>query len=373
MNQRISSILRTGMIAAIILSAGPVIASSSQLSGTISTGLGGNLVEGIVISTPTATPTAGTYTSAQSVILSSSGGATSIHYTVNGTDPTCSTGLTYSSAIAVSSSLTIKALSCYPSSNASAVIPFAYVLNISSGGGGGGGSNGGGGGGAVVLPVVSTVPIVAPPVIPTTPATPPSEETAPAAAPAPVASGILNPADYFGLLAGLNVPSNPTAFEKYKPIVRAYAKANGLAPTEEEVRATANFIVYGISFETVKLGEGERLALVRDYFETIGRSDIVWSDLQRLTTGQKPLKRNLAKEQSQATLLLANFKRMVGHAPNFKDVKEDLGWNTLVYRIRFARDLKKEQQGIVEFKKIMGKNPSSPLDWAMVRALGYAL
>jgi hypothetical protein len=64
---------------------------------------------------------------------------------------------------------------------------------------------------------------------------------------------------------------------------------------------------------------------------------------------------------------------MVGHAPNFQDAAEDLAWNTMMYRIRFPRDLVKEQKGITRFKTIFKRLPTSPLDWAEVRALGYVL
>ena len=117
----------------------PGFAGASEVTGTLSTGVQTG-VEGTVITAPSASPVAGTYTSAQSVTLSASG-ASNIHYTTDGTTPACSTGSTYSSAISVGSSLTIKALSCYPNSAASPVSSFAYTINITvppSGGGGGG-------------------------------------------------------------------------------------------------------------------------------------------------------------------------------------------------------------------------------------------
>ena len=104
---------------------------------------------------PTASPLAGTYTSAQSVVLSATG-ATSIHYTTDNTAPVCSTGNSYSTAILVSSTQTIKAIACY-GENSSDVVSFVYTINIqtqtSTGGGGGGG-----GGGSFTTPAVTTLP-----------------------------------------------------------------------------------------------------------------------------------------------------------------------------------------------------------------------
>ncbi|MFA5877960.1 MAG: VWA domain-containing protein [Candidatus Staskawiczbacteria bacterium] len=101
----------------------------------------GNLVDGDGCSStcqvestpsPTADPPAGTYTSAQNVILTASG-ASSIYYTTDGTDPTCSTGTVYSGTIPVPESLTIKAIACY-GINYSAVATFPYVINTGGGG-----------------------------------------------------------------------------------------------------------------------------------------------------------------------------------------------------------------------------------------------
>lgn len=123
----------------------PVYASevTGELTTGVQTGVGGT-----VIVSPTANPIAGTYTSAQSVTLVANG-SSNIHYTTDSSTPTCSSGTTYSSAVSVSASLTIKALSCYSGSNTSSVVSFAYEINIPtptpipSGGGGGGGGGGG--------------------------------------------------------------------------------------------------------------------------------------------------------------------------------------------------------------------------------------
>ena len=119
---------------------------ASEVTGTLCTGLNCP-VEGVIIASPVASPVAGTYTSAQSVALSAPG-ASSIHYTTDGTIPVCPTGTVYSSLISVSSSQTIKAITCYPNNQSSSVALFVYTINIPtptpvpapvSGGGGGGG------------------------------------------------------------------------------------------------------------------------------------------------------------------------------------------------------------------------------------------
>lgn len=113
----------------------PVLAS--EITGSLCTGVNCP-VEGTVVAAPTASPVAGAYTSNQNVTLSASG-ATSIRYTIDDTSPTCAS-TQYTSAISVTSSKTIKAISCYANNVFSTVASFAYTISIpiqspSSGGG----------------------------------------------------------------------------------------------------------------------------------------------------------------------------------------------------------------------------------------------
>lgn len=134
----------------LLLAATPVLAS--EVHGTLTTGISGNngsVVEGVVISAPIATPNAGSYTEAQNVTLTASG-ATSIHYTIDGTAPTCTTGTVYSAPISVAASLVIEAMSCYPNDKHSTPASYLYAINMpapadTSGSTGGGGGGGGGG------------------------------------------------------------------------------------------------------------------------------------------------------------------------------------------------------------------------------------
>jgi len=129
----------------------PVLAD--EVTGTLSTGLSSNVVDttvsGTVMAPPVANPGTGSYTSAQSVSLTASG-ASSIYYTTDGTNPTCSYGTIYSSPIQVNSSQTINAISCYPQNNSSIIANYVYTINIpvvasNASNGSGGFSSGGGG------------------------------------------------------------------------------------------------------------------------------------------------------------------------------------------------------------------------------------
>ncbi len=121
----------------ILLSASPVFAgdASGGISVGVDTGVGG-----VVKAAPTATPAAGTYSSAQSVTLTA-GGSTAIYYTVNGTAPSNSAGSLYTSAISVATSTTIKSVAYYADGSPGPAGTASYTISsgVASGGGGGGG------------------------------------------------------------------------------------------------------------------------------------------------------------------------------------------------------------------------------------------
>jgi hypothetical protein len=78
--------------------------------------------------TPTFTPVAGTYATAQSVTISSTTPSATIYYTTNGTAPTTSSAV-YSSAISVSLSETIQAIATATGFSTSTVGSAAYIIN----------------------------------------------------------------------------------------------------------------------------------------------------------------------------------------------------------------------------------------------------
>jgi hypothetical protein len=81
-----------------------------------------------VVATPTFSPAAGTYASAQTVTISDSTSGATIYYTTNGTTPTTASS-TYSSAITVSANETLEALATHSGDTNSSVGSVAYVIN----------------------------------------------------------------------------------------------------------------------------------------------------------------------------------------------------------------------------------------------------
>jgi N-acetylneuraminic acid mutarotase len=81
------------------------------------------------VATPTFSPAAGTYSSAQTVTISDGTSGATIYYTTNGTTPTTSSTV-YSSAITVSATETVEALATHSGDTNSVVGSAAYTINL---------------------------------------------------------------------------------------------------------------------------------------------------------------------------------------------------------------------------------------------------
>lgn len=90
--------------------------------------------DGISPETPTISPTAGTKVNAlpQTTTISSVG-SESIRYTIDGTTPNCSTGLT-TNPLTLTANATVKAIGCDDQDNNSGVTSFEYIFVVHSGG-----------------------------------------------------------------------------------------------------------------------------------------------------------------------------------------------------------------------------------------------
>lgn len=165
-------------------------------------------------------------------------------------------------------------------------------------------------------------------------------------------------------------PKNTACEQSYGQLIDTDALEFSEHITDDVRDEIVSFVCYGSSDCTRSLGTGERRALIRDYLQTAS-GDVRWDDIERLASGQKPIHRNLDKERAEAMRALTIFTRIYGRAADYTIPEEDLAWNTLLYRVRFPRDLAKEQEGINRFRSLLKYIPSTPMDWAAVRVLGY--
>ena len=81
------------------------------------------------VGAPVFSPVAGTYTSTQSVTITTATSGAAIRYTTDGSDPTSTTGTLYSTAISVATSKTLKAIAYKSLMADSAVAAATYTIN----------------------------------------------------------------------------------------------------------------------------------------------------------------------------------------------------------------------------------------------------
>src|ERR1041384_7556659 len=98
---------------------------SSHFTFTVGGGGGGGTV-----AAPTFSPAGGTYTSAQSVTISSSTSGASIRYTLDGSTPTSTSGTVYSGAVTIGSTATLKAIAYKSGMSDSSVTSATYTINL---------------------------------------------------------------------------------------------------------------------------------------------------------------------------------------------------------------------------------------------------
>ena len=80
------------------------------------------------VATPTFSPAAGTYSEAQNVTISCETSGATIRYTLDGNDPTATTGTVYTSPISVTSTTTIKAIATATGYDPSSVATATYTI-----------------------------------------------------------------------------------------------------------------------------------------------------------------------------------------------------------------------------------------------------
>jgi Chitobiase/beta-hexosaminidase C-terminal domain/PQQ enzyme repeat len=112
----------------------PMIANGKVYMGTASALVVYGLLNNTVAA-PTFSPGGGTYSSAQSVTISTSTSGASINYTTDGSTPSPTHGTAYSSPVNISSTTTLQAIAFKSGMNNSTVTSATYVFNTGGTGG----------------------------------------------------------------------------------------------------------------------------------------------------------------------------------------------------------------------------------------------
>ncbi len=248
----------------------------------------------------------------------------------------------------------------------------------------GGGGGGGGGGGAspssigslattTTAPGTVKVPVPTPIILEPSPVIIPVPEPVPTPTSTPVLPDLpvwpLEDGDT--LTAGLRVKRDLSIEARTTVHIKEDLKALKISATPFQINRLQLFMAYGNSWATMRLGEGERRAVLKDLLETLATPNLSAVDLDRVTRGVKPFARNLKQEQKQLEVVRRTFRRIYKHDPIFSTPSENLAWNALMYRLRFPRVLAAESEGIRRFQTTYGSKPQTPYDWATVRVMGY--
>ena len=119
-------------ISPIVIDANTTLKAIAYLAGytTSAINTGNYVIVYPTVSTPTFTPVAGVYTSAQSVLVSTTTAGATIRYTLDGTNPSQTVGTIYTDPIAIDQTTTIKAIAYLAGYNNSLVATASYVINI---------------------------------------------------------------------------------------------------------------------------------------------------------------------------------------------------------------------------------------------------
>jgi len=141
--------------------------------------------------------------------------------------------------------------------------------------------------------------------------------------------------------------------------------------TDEQKSALIEFITYGT--ETTKvLGAGERAGTANSYkaaFGKLPKTEADWADAIKIANGRWPSVTNATAE----TKAKASFKKIYGRTADMNKANDNAAVTVMAYGLRpSARNLNSEKAAIISFKYFMKRNPSSAVDWDIVRAIAYS-
>ncbi|MDP3899712.1 MAG: LamG-like jellyroll fold domain-containing protein [bacterium] len=133
----------------------------------------------------------------------------------------------------------------------------------------------------------------------------------------------------------------------------------------------AHFIHSG-TYSTLRLGAGERAGVINSFAAAFGRlpdTDDDWQDVIKIANGRWP---GQTSPTAEAKAIVA-FKRIYLREPNRQNQNDDSAVTVMTYGLRpVDRKTDSEKAAIKSFRAIYGYDPSSAVDWDIVRAIAYS-
>jgi hypothetical protein len=154
----------------------------------------------------------------------------------------------------------------------------------------------------------------------------------------------------------------------FKKIIASRANSDF---SESAKKAIAYFIQFG-SPTTKRLGAGEQAGALSSYmsaFNKVPSSTLDWQDVIKVANGRWPSQKSQAAEDNA----ILKFKKVYLRAPDMKNPNDNAAVTVIAYGLRPAsRNTNSEKSAIKSFKAIFKYNPTSAVDWDVVRSIAYS-
>lgn len=136
--------------------------------------------------------------------------------------------------------------------------------------------------------------------------------------------------------------------------------------------AVAYFIHFGTKTTKI-LGAGERAGVLNSYFSVYGKLPVSvddWKDVIKIANGRWPSVKN---EQAEKNTQEKLFKKIYVRTAQMTNANDNAAVSVITYGLRPAnRNMNSEANAIKIFKGIFKYNPTSAVDWDIVRAIAYS-
>lgn len=135
-----------------------------------------------------------------------------------------------------------------------------------------------------------------------------------------------------------------------------------------------SFVANGVDKNSIKLGEGERMAVVKSYeqaFKKLPETEEEFSDVVKISNGQWPSKTNPEAEKAASV----EFQKIYKRVPNLSNVHDAAAITVMAYGLRQKaenRNLLSEAAALKTFKNIYKRIPSSTNDWNILQSITYS-
>ncbi|MDD4902485.1 MAG: CARDB domain-containing protein [Patescibacteria group bacterium] len=176
------------------------------------------------------------------------------------------------------------------------------------------------------------------------------------------------------LLAQLNEMKNTIAEQAAQIKYLQSLIKNVAAVPSSTLSNINNFITYGVDYNTVKLGAGQRAAVVNSFksaFYRLPTTQTDFTDVVKIANGRWP------GQTSASSIAWAQqqFQKVYLRASNMSNVNDNAAVTIMAYGLMqqaVNRNLKSETVSINTFENIFGRLPSSAQDWNTVAAIAYS-